>query len=747
MLLQRLILYCLCSLPPIWLAAQASFGKWFAPPSGTNIAFTAVVPTSDGGWLAAGEERGAGAAFFTRFQSDGSIAWSRQATQIRQLRDVLAFPDGTFLALNNNRSFNEYFDASMLYLSADGAVLADKVWGTPGGQDEWYAGMVMASGDAICVGIQREYDNLPFIQGLSLARVSPGFELSWSRTWQAPGLYTPTDVAEAVDGFFVAGELLEDFQSKLTLLRFDGDGNLLLTRTFELDGGLQGSTGVVGLPDGGALLCGYNFGAPNAAGLILRLDAAGELVWAKALASGGEFSTSRLYLKDDNTAILVGLNNTQTFPPVDNNLVVHQLAIADGSILSSLSFGSVQSDLVFDGYWDGELLTLAGESLAGTSNQISSALLFRTRLENSCCERDFSFQIADITSELQVGIPNWMPIAALAPQDNPASTSAYPLEEEIFCQSGGEGKSQFVNICLGEAVLLTADTLPGTIYAWSTGAMTPGIVIDAPGLYFVTLTDECGTRTDTFAVMAVGNAVQAVVNPPEAILCSGQSIRLQASGGTAYSWSPTDGLSLTDVANPIASPLATTAYQLVVSDGACADTLAVTITVNPAPQAEAGPDTLLLRPMPVQLSASGGETYQWSPARGLDCTDCPAPLALPEQTTLYTVTVFDPNGCAAAAEVLVEVDFGRCAAYIPNAFSPNDDGRNDTFQVYARPDQFSIRIFDRWGNEVYRAEDISQPWDGRFRGKLAPAGVYVYLVEMELCGQPEVFSGDVLLVR
>ncbi|MCB0554576.1 MAG: gliding motility-associated C-terminal domain-containing protein [Phaeodactylibacter sp.] len=747
MQLLRLMASILLILAPAWISAQATFGKWFSAPSGNNIRFAAIAPTPDGGWLAAGQEQEPGFAFFSRFQPDGSLSWSRQVSQSRLVRDLLGFPDGTFLVLNNNQSFNDYFDASMLHLAADGSVLGEKVWGTPEGQDEWYAGTVLASGDALCVGIQRDYSVFPLFDGLSLAKVSPDFNVLWSRTWKAPGLMSPTGVAAVAGGFFVAAELSENFDPSLALLRFDDDGNLLWARSFDWNGGLQGAAGVVGLPDGGALMCGYHLGDPANAGLVFRVDASGELVWAKALTDGGENSAARLYLKDDNTAILTGLNSGQVFPPVDNNIVVNQLSISDGSILSTLAFGTEEADLAVKGFWDGNLLTLAGGSLSGVSNELSKAYLARTRLESSCCERDFAFQVVDITSEVQARSPAWEAATTLFPQDNPASATSFQLNAETFCNSAGEGANTAIDICLGEPVSLTTDTIPGTAYNWSNGATTPGITVDAAGVYFVALTDECGTRTDTFEVTAVGNAVLAVVNPVEPSLCAGESIQLQASGGASYSWLPADGLSSTDVSNPLASPEVTTDYQVAVSDGACADTVLVRVAVNPIPLVQAGTDTLLLKPVPVRLSASGGATYLWSPAQGLDCVDCPNPLALPEVTTLYTVTAFDANGCSATDDVLVEVDLGRCAVYIPNAFSPNDDGRNDAFQAFARPDQFSMRIFDRWGAQVFQSEDITRSWDGLFLGKAAPAGVYVYLIEMNICGQPSVYSGDVLLVR
>ncbi|MCB0584728.1 MAG: gliding motility-associated C-terminal domain-containing protein, partial [Phaeodactylibacter sp.] len=93
--------------------------------------------------------------------------------------------------------------------------------------------------------------------------------------------------------------------------------------------------------------------------------------------------------------------------------------------------------------------------------------------------------------------------------------------------------------------------------------------------------------------------------------------------------------------------------------------------------------------------------------------------------------------------------------FIPNAFSPNEDGRNDVFFVNTGPEfqrVLSLRIMDRWGNMVYSREDFppndpSFGWDGFFRGSLAPTGIYAFVAELELItGQVIVENGALTVV-
>ncbi|TVR87784.1 MAG: gliding motility-associated C-terminal domain-containing protein [Saprospirales bacterium] len=123
-------------------------------------------------------------------------------------------------------------------------------------------------------------------------------------------------------------------------------------------------------------------------------------------------------------------------------------------------------------------------------------------------------------------------------------------------------------------------------------------------------------------------------------------------------------------------------------------------------------------------------------------------------TATVTLIVTDINGCSASDQITVSVIFNR-NVYIPNAFSPNDDGVNDAFIVYGEQDLFEVeklRVFDRWGNKVFERENI-QPndpeagWDGTFRGEKMNPGIYVYHLRVRyIDGEVRDFSGDVMLI-
>ncbi|MCS6990878.1 MAG: choice-of-anchor L domain-containing protein [Chitinophagales bacterium] len=140
-------------------------------------------------------------------------------------------------------------------------------------------------------------------------------------------------------------------------------------------------------------------------------------------------------------------------------------------------------------------------------------------------------------------------------------------------------------------------------------------------------------------------------------ICWGDTTQLLATGGTAYSWTPTSSLNNPNVANPLAFPTATTDYIVTVQGtyAPCFDKDTVRITVVPHAVAEAGVDTAVCSGAPVQLWATGGVTYQWSPSDFLNATDVPDPISIPLATTVYEVLVTNQYGCQDSVEVTVEV--------------------------------------------------------------------------------------------
>ena len=160
---------------------------------------------------------------------------------------------------------------------------------------------------------------------------------------------------------------------------------------------------------------------------------------------------------------------------------------------------------------------------------------------------------------------------------------------------------------------------------------------------------------------------------------------------------------------------------------------------------------------PLITSALPIDSVSWTPRTYLSFRSDPLrPYVRPLDDITYKLTIVDVNGCSTSEQIFVELDRNR-NIFIPNIFSPNGDDRNDYFGVFngvgVKMINF-VRIFDRWGemmftkNKILPNTDITQGWDGTFRGKTVENGVYVYIIEVEFeDGQKLLYRGDVTVVR
>jgi gliding motility-associated-like protein len=178
------------------------------------------------------------------------------------------------------------------------------------------------------------------------------------------------------------------------------------------------------------------------------------------------------------------------------------------------------------------------------------------------------------------------------------------------------------------------------------------------------------------------------------------------------------------------------------------------VTANPS-------DTAILRSTSLQLEAFvTGEplgSLKWEPAQYLSCTNCLTPVASPPSTMTYTVIAQNERSCTDTAYITIKTFTAGDKVNIPNAFTPNRDGKNDVFYILGTNDVQLVRnfqIFDRWGQEIFKtsntaANDPNYGWKGTVSsGKEANSGTYVYVVTIEFKdGHTEVFKGTVILVR
>jgi len=351
-----------------------------------------------------------------------------------------------------------------------------------------------------------------------------------------------------------------------------------------------------------------------------------------------------------------------------------------------------------------------------------------------------------------------------------ASTSA-TVTQSIAPPGAEAGTANNLHCNQPQITLNGSSPSPGTMsYAWASnngnivsGSAAQASIVDAPGLYTLTVTNPQNgcTSTDNVSVSAIPppsfdpTLLQPDCHNPLGMLDFGG-----VSGGTAPFQYSTDG-GQTFSNQSLASSLSPSAYTLVVSDAfSCTAIETVTVTQPFLPTLDIATiatldigDSIQLQPI-TNILPGNVVSWQWSPAAGLSCSDCENPWAKPLNSSSYTLVVTDNNDCEATARVQVLVNRRR-NLYAPNVFSPNDDGENDYFMLFGKGVQEiqSLQIYDRWGSQLFigehfAANDEQAGWDGQYRGSAMAPAVFVWWAKVVFVdGAVEVFYGDVTLVR
>jgi gliding motility-associated-like protein len=310
-------------------------------------------------------------------------------------------------------------------------------------------------------------------------------------------------------------------------------------------------------------------------------------------------------------------------------------------------------------------------------------------------------------------------------------------------------------VCIGDVVTFNAKD--GAQYLWtgpngfSSASASPSInsaVLADAGKYYVTVTTTGGCVNNDSTVVSV-NPLPVADAGQDNSFCEGNSIVLQASGGSAYAWAPVTGLSSAAVSNPVASPAVTTTYIVAVSSQfgcKASDTVRITVLVKPV--ADAGPDKKMSEGQTIQLTGTAGgdvTNYFWTPNQYINDISSLTPMVSPTSDLIYTLHVASGNGCGIATdEVKVRV-FKKII--IPNAFSPNGDGINDRWIIEALDTypESTTEVFNRWGQVVFRSRGYPIAWNGTFNGAPLPVGAYYYIIDRK--NDFPVLSGWIMIVR
>jgi gliding motility-associated-like protein len=332
-----------------------------------------------------------------------------------------------------------------------------------------------------------------------------------------------------------------------------------------------------------------------------------------------------------------------------------------------------------------------------------------------------------------------------------------------------------IRLCdVGGSYVLNAQN-PGASYLWSTGATTQSITVNTPGIYSVTVSGTCGTGTDRVVVVSCGPPTITGFNIVGDTCNVATNFSFQPIGttnATSLTWTfddPNSGANtyVSTPANPNAPHIFSAAgtYNICLTfqePGFPVTTICKTVHIGQCCNAMILTNGNCLQNS-IPFSITTGATVSsvnWNfddPPSGANNTSTSlTPTHLFSASGTYNIRAIVNLSCGvdtiSKTLSIIKCDsvVAECQLFVPSAFTPNNDGKNDKFnpQTICPTEQFECLIYSRWGELIFKTSKQTDKWDGKYKGADCSTGVYVYLIRYKLSRQqPKNAKGTITLLR
>ncbi|WP_152270224.1 T9SS type B sorting domain-containing protein [Agriterribacter humi] len=272
--------------------------------------------------------------------------------------------------------------------------------------------------------------------------------------------------------------------------------------------------------------------------------------------------------------------------------------------------------------------------------------------------------------------------------------------------------------------------------------------VTASDTFYIRGTSASGCLTDVEPIVVVLNDQPVISTDDTVVACKGLPVTLTASSpGNEITWQnigPGNSIVVQPVVNSMYKAIA-------VNESGCTDTAIVNVQVRDfSISLKANPSPMLIG-IPATLTTSANANYEvigWKPEIYFsNQTANTQSLIINDTTGTFYVIARSEDGCIDTANVKTAVD--NKDFFIPNAFTPNRDGRNDIFKVYGSSvTAAEIKIYNQWGAMLYETKDNEKGWDGTHKNNPQPVGLYVYVVKVRLSNEDTfIKKGTIRLIR
>jgi gliding motility-associated-like protein len=290
---------------------------------------------------------------------------------------------------------------------------------------------------------------------------------------------------------------------------------------------------------------------------------------------------------------------------------------------------------------------------------------------------------------------------------------------------------------------------PNNFTSTTNNVFIPNASLANGGLYQVFGADANNCKDTATINVTINNIPQANVLFIDSTICANQRLQLFASGGNRYEWMPNNNISNTTISNPIVNPKENIIYTVkVFNQFNCTDTATVKINVAKLPIVDAGPNKFIVGNGSTILAGNiigEFESYTWSSTTAtLTNTNTLAPTASSISDAKILLTATAKNNCGVVTdEMELKIYNGL---YIPNTFTPNNDGLNDLWNIpaLAAYPNHTVLVYNRYGQKMYEGKLNSPSWNGKYKQTLVPAGAYTYVIDLK--NGSSILKGSVLVL-